>query len=91
MPIYISQASTNPVSRVLGVLVALLALAGAFFFGLIILVVISGLGLLLYVGMRLRMWWIMRHAPAPDPVPQQASKPGDVIDAEYTVISTKRD
>lgn len=91
MPFYINQAPTNPVSRVLGVIVAILTLLGAFFFGLVILMVIFGLGLLLYLGMRLRMWWIMRHMPAPEPAPERTADQGEVIEAEYKVISTKRD
>lgn len=95
MPLYISQASTNPLTRVLGVLVALLTLVGAFFFGLVILVVIFGVGLLLYAALRIRMWWLRRHMPAAEPASERPSgqppESGEVIDAEYTVISTKRD
>lgn len=81
----------NPVSRVIAALVAVLALAGAFFFGLIVLILVFGLGFLFWLGIRLRMWWIMRRMPGADAVPDQPAGQGEVIDAEYTVISRRRD
>ncbi len=81
----------NPVSRVIAALVAVLALAGAFFFGLVVLILVFGLGFLFWLGIRLRMWWIMRRMPAADAVPDQPDGQGEVIDAEYTVISRRRD
>jgi hypothetical protein len=91
MPIYISQTTSNPLSRVFGVILALLTMVGAFFFGLVILVVVSGLGLLLYLGMRVRMWWVMKNRPPAESTTARTPDQGEVIDAEYTVISKEKD
>jgi len=91
MVYYISQQPLNPVARVLAALLAVLAFAGAFFFGLIILAVVVGLGLLLWLGIRLRMWWIMRHAPRSETASSSPPSSNEVIDAEYTVVSKEQD
>jgi hypothetical protein len=91
MPYYINQTPMNPLSRLLAALVAALVLVGAFFFGLVVLALIVGLGLVFWLGLRVRLWWLRRHLP-PAEVPSDG-KPGEgeVIDAEYTVVSKKRD
>ena len=91
MPYYISQQPVNPVMRVFAALFAVLAFAGAFFFGLIILAVVVGIGLLLWLGIRLRMWWIMRHMPPAEVSSAAPSAQSEVIDAEYTVVSREQD
>ena len=91
MPYYISQASMNPISRVFAALVAALALVGAFFFGLVILALFVGLGLLLGLGFWLRMWWVRRHLPREETKADTGSVQGEIIDAEYTVVSRRRD
>ena len=91
MPYYISQTPMNPVSRVLATLVAGLALVGAFFFGLVVLVLFVGVGLLLWLGFRLRMWWIRRQLRGDEAATGHSSGQGETIDAEYTVVSRRRD
>lgn len=91
MPVYISQQSTNPFTRVLAALFAVLAFAGAFFFGMIILAVIAGLGLLAWIGLRIRMWWIMRQMPPAEVSPSVQPGQNEAIDAEYTVVSKQQD
>jgi len=81
----------NPVVRVLAALFAVFAFVGAFFFGLIILAVVVGLGLLFWLGIRLRLWWIRRHAPQSKVSESVPPSEGEVIDAEYTVVSKERD
>ncbi len=72
-------------------MLAVLAVVGAVFFGLIVLVVVFGLGLLLWLGIRLRMWWILRNQPRTQAAPDPQGEAGEVIDAEYTVVSRKPD
>jgi len=91
MPYYISPAPMNPISRVLAALVAALALVAAFFFGLVVLVLFVGAGLVLWLGFRLRMWWIRRNLPLDETTPDHSPGKGEVIDAEYTVVSRRRD
>ena len=81
----------NPMARVFAALIGVLALAGAFFFGLIILAVVVGLGLLAWFVIRLRIWWIMRQMTAEEPTAPPSSSQGEAIDAEYTVVSKKQD
>lgn len=91
MPYYISQQPLNPVTRILAALFAVLAFVGAFFFGLIILAVLVGLGLLLWLGIRLRMWWIMRRTPQSRVSRSAPPTENEAIDAEYTVVSKEQD
>ena len=91
MPYYISQTPMNPLSRVLAALVAALALLGAFFFGLVVLALFVGVGLVFWLGLRLRIWWFRRHLPRNEVTPDHNPEQGEVIDAEYTVVSKRRD
>jgi len=81
----------NPLSRALAAVMAVLALIAAFFFGLIVLALAVGAGLLFWLGIRLRIWWMRRHIPPIDTTPTGTSKNGQVIDAEYTVVSRRKD
>ncbi len=81
----------NPLSRALAAVTAVLALVAAFFFGLIVLALAVGIGLLFWLGIRLRLWWMMRQLPPRDAAPVHTSEKGDVIEAEYTVISSDED
>jgi hypothetical protein len=81
----------NPLSRALAAVMAVLALVAAFFFGLIVLALAVGIGVLFWLGIRLRLWWLRRHIPPADISPASTPKKGEVIDAEYTIISRKKD
>ena len=91
MQYYISPPPMNPLSRALAGIMAVLALIAAFFFGLIVLALAIGIGLLFWLGIRLRLWWLRRHIPPIDTTPKGKSKKGQVIDAEYTVVSRRKD
>ena len=75
----------NPLTRLLAGVLAVLALVGAFFFGIFILAFAVGLGLVAWVVLWVRTRWIGKQPP--DAVQPSGSKSGDVIDAEYTVVS----
>ncbi len=81
----------NPLSRALAAVMAVLALVAAFFFGLIVLALAGGFGLLFWLGIRLRLWWLRRHIPPIDTAPADTPQNGKVIDAEYTVVSRRKD
>ncbi len=81
----------NPLSRALAAVMAVLALVAAFFFGLIVLALAVGIGLLFWLGIRLRLWWLRRHIPPIDTAPADTPQNGKVIDAEYTVVSRRKD
>ena len=74
----------NPLSRLLAGILAVLALAGAFFFGVFVLVFAVSLGFVAWLSLWIRMWWIRRKGIRP------VDQKGEIIDAEYTVI-TRRD
>ena len=70
------------------------------FFGVVVLLFALGLGVLGWVLLSLRIWWLRRQAGAgPDRTgpqgggraPGQGRAGGDVIDADYEVISRRRD
>ncbi len=81
----------NPLSRALAAVIAVLALVAAFFFGLIVLALAVGISLLFWLGFRLRLWWIMRHLPPGDATLAGTPEKGEVIEAEYTVVSRDED
>jgi hypothetical protein len=81
----------NPLSRLLAGVTAVLALVAAFFFGLVVLALAVGIGLLFWLGIRLRLWWMRRHIPPVDTAPAGTPQKGEVIDAEYTVVSRQKD
>ena len=91
MPYYISPPPMNPLSRALAAVMAVLALVAVFFFGLIVLALVVGFSLLFWLGIRLRLWWIQRHLPPTDTDPADKPQKGEVIDAEYTVVSRRKD
>ena len=90
----------NPLSRLLAGVVALLAVVGAFFFGFFVLMLALGLGALAWLILSLRMWWLRRQMAARHPHggPHASAGPGsaesrrgDVIDADYEVLSRRED
>ena len=91
MPYYISQTPMNPVSRIVAAMVAAVALVGAFFFGLLVLALFAGLGLLLWLGFWLRLWWLRRHLPQGETTAESSGEQGEIIDGEYRVVSRRRD
>lgn len=99
MQYYIAPPPMNPLSRLLAGILAVLALVGALFFGVFILIFAVGLGLVLWLALWIRMLWLRRKLGTPgasddsvsgdDPHmnPPGANRRGEVIDAEYTVVS----
>jgi hypothetical protein len=71
---------------------ALLALAGAFFFGLVVLALAVGLGALAWLVLKLRVRWL-RHqgrvgAGGGSSVGAEVRR-GEVIEADYEVVSRR--
>ena len=90
----------SPLSRIVAGLLGVLALVGAFFFGLVVLAVAIGLGVLAWLFLTLRMWWLRRrwqsqveHGTATGPARPGASghRESDVIEADYEVVSRRDD
>jgi hypothetical protein len=90
MPHYIELRPVSPLSRLLAGIVAVLVVAAVVFFGLIVLAFVLGAGALLSIG-----WWIRQRFFAPrKPIPQRPDTEvgsAEVIEAEYTIVSRRRD
>ena len=107
MPERLTPPPLNPLSRLLAGLLAVAALVGAFFFGLVVLALAAGLGLLAWLALTLRLWWLRRQivraggAPGGGPFRgpsgdrardgRDAADGGNVIDADYEVVSRDQD
>lgn len=97
MPYRLTPPPSNPLSRLLAGLLAVAALVGAFFFGLIVLALAAGLGLLAWLALTLRLWWVRRQmarvgsGPASGEDKPESGRGGNVIDADYEVVSRDRD
>jgi hypothetical protein len=99
MPYYISPPPMNPLSRLLAGVLGVLVLVGAFFFGLFVLALVAGVGLIAWLAFSLRVWWLrkkmggIRPGPAAGGGQDQTEGRGDangkIIDAEYTVVSRR--
>jgi len=90
----------NPMSRIVAGLLGVLALVGAFFFGLVVLAVAIGLGALAWLFVSLRMWWLRRRwqsqvepgaATGPARPGTSNHRERDVIEADYEVVSRRDD
>lgn len=100
MPYYINPPPQNPIARFIAGIVAVLAIAGAFMIGMVALLVVAGLGLLAGIVVWLRVAWIKRKlrkggfepdATKTDNGGQSQGHQGQVIDAEYTVVSEEKE
>jgi len=100
MPYYISPPPQNPFSRIITGIIAVLALAGAFMLGLVALLVFLGAGLIAGCAIWLRVTWIKRRlrksglgpgANTSQPETELKRESGEVIEAEYTVISKREE
>jgi len=95
MPYYISPPPQNPLTRIFTAIIAVFALVGFLMLGMVALLVIAGVGLIGGLALWLRFAWIKRRLQKSgvdfSSVSKGAGEPGDVIDAEYTVISTQKD
>ena len=99
MPLYLAPPPMNPVSRILAGILAVVALVAAFFFGFFVLILAAGLGVLAWLLLTVRMWWLRRQWARQGPGTRargagwpdsDSAREGDVIDADYEVV-TRRD
>lgn len=94
MPYYISPPPQNPLARIMAAIVAVLSLAGFLMLGMVAFLVVAGVGLVAGLVLWLRVAWIKRRLQKSgvdfSPVSGKQRESGDVIDAEYTVISVQK-
>lgn len=93
MPYYISPPPQNPLTRIFTAIIAVFALVGFLMLGMVALVVVAGVGLIGGLVLWLRVAWIKRRLQKSgvdlSSVSNGPKESGDVIDGEYTVISTQ--
>ena len=77
----------NPLVRVLAAVVGAFVLVAAFFFGLFVFVLVIGLMVVAWLALWARAWWLSRRAGGQ----AAATRHGEVIDAEYRVVSRRED
>ena len=95
MPYYISPPPQNPLIRIITAIVAVFALVGAFMIGIAALLVVAALGLIAGIAIWLRVVWIKRRLRKSGVdlgvTMKSHQESGQVIEAEYTVISDQQD
>ena len=104
MPYQISPPPQNFLTRIITGIIAVLTLAGAFMIGMVALLVVAGAGLIAGVAIWLRVLWVKRQLKkngvnlGADPFAETnvsrerpAPSNGQVIEAEYTVVSEQQD
>ncbi|MGB5486504.1 MAG: hypothetical protein WBN06_03890 [Lysobacterales bacterium] len=93
MPYYISPPPQNPLTRIFTAIIAVFALVGFLMLGMVALLVVAGVGLIGGLALWLRVAWIKRRLQKSgvdfNSVSANQTESGDVIDAEYTVISVQ--
>lgn len=91
MPQYISPPPQSPLSKIIAAIIATFVLVGSFMIGIVALVVVACVGLVIGIAIWLRVAWIKRRFRKSGVVFETpvdlSNKPGQVIDAEYTVVS----
>jgi hypothetical protein len=90
MQYYINPPPMNPISRIIASIVAVLMLAGAFFFGLVVVVVLVALFSLFGLVFWLRLKWLQRKSGDVSVIRPGPVCNDEAIDAEYTVVSKRR-
>ena len=100
MPYYISPPPQNPLSRIIAVIIGTLVLVGSFMIGIFALLVVAGVGLIAGIAIWLRVIWIKHKLrksgvdPSATINPSRPDQPGDsgqVLEAEYTVVSKREE
>ena len=100
MTYYISPPPQGPLARIIAGIIAVLMLIGGFMIGMVALLIIAGVGLVAGLAIWARVTWIKRQFRKngvdlnagfnPSTVaPKEES--GQVIEAEYTVISEREE
>ena len=78
----------NPFLQIAGIIVGLIVLGIAIVVGGFVLAALIGLGLIAWVVLYARAWWLMRRTPG------ERTRPGhrgeEIVEAEYRVIETTR-
>ena len=97
MPYYISPPPQNPFTRLIAAVIAVFVLVGSFMIGFAALLVVAAVGMVLAIAIWIRVAWIRHRMKKQgvnfeaNPFNRQPQDNGNVIDADYTVVSEKDD
>jgi len=95
MPYYINPPPGNPLSRIIAAIIGVFLLAGGFIIGTAAFLIIAGIAVIAGLALWLRVAWIKHQLRKGgvdfNSAPQRRPNTGDVIDAEYTVVSVKEE
>ena len=95
MPLYISPPPQNPFTRLIAAVIAVFVLVGSFMIGMAALVVVACVGMVAAIAIWIRVALIRRRMKKEGknfgPGVDMSQESGNVIDAEYTVISESDD
>ncbi len=99
MPFYISPPPRNPISAILTGIVGVVMMVGAFMLGFVAIVIALAFGLVIWIGIYIRIWWAKRQMARQGIDPASTSPfsspnrpaPNDSLEAEYEVISKNQD
>jgi len=99
VPLYISPPPRNPLTAAIAAVFGAIVLAGAFFLGFFVLLVVAGIGLVIWLGLVIRFKWLEHKLRKQGGDPwarkhgQQKSgdQSGSAIEGEYTVVSRDRE
>ena len=95
MPYYLNPPPSNPLAKLVAAVIAALALVGSFMIGFAVLLVVAGIGLVLGIAIWVRValikWRLKKAGVKFEDTRPQAQQGGQVIDAEYTVISEREE
>lgn len=86
---YISPPPTGPVGRFLAAILAVAVILGVLVFGFFVLAIAAAAGVLLWMVFSIRAWWL--RGKKVENASETESQKSETIDAEYTVISRRRD
>ena len=99
VPLYISPPPRNPLTAAIAAVFGAIVLAGAFFLGFFVLLVVAGIGLMIWLGLVIRFKWLERKLRKQGKGPWAAkhdqrgtsSERDSAIEGEFTVVSRDRE
>jgi len=86
---YITPPPVSPLGRALTAILAVAVILGVVVFGFFVLALAAATGILLWIFFSIRGWW--RRKKGVKKTAQEEGRKSETIEAEYTVISRRRD
>jgi uncharacterized membrane protein len=99
MPFYISPPPRNPLTGIIAGIIGVITMVGVFMLGFVAIVIALVFGMVIWLGIYIRVWWARRQMikqgidpESLNPFAKSPQEPArDSLDAEYEVISRSKD